>query len=244
MKFNIIILLLLISVGFMSAQTQGTLTVRATTSNAGGEYAPSNIVAVWVVNSNGQFVKTLLRYANTRIQYLTNWNASTSTRNVVDAITGSTQNSHGIRTSTWNGRNVSGAVVADGVYTVKMELTDKNSTGNVGTFTFTKGPATQTLTPANVPSFSSISISWVPSTPTDLPNVELSELYSIYPNPTNSTIFVSGPEIQEIEIYTISGKSLLKTKLQSINLSTIPKGNYLVKVYTEKGEFIKKLTKN
>lgn len=228
----------------MSAQTQGTLTVTTTTSSTGGEYAPSNIVAVWVVNSNGQFVKTLLRYANARIQYLTNWNASTSTRNVVDAITGSTQNSHASRTSTWNGTNVSGVVVADGVYTLKMELTDKNSTGNLGTFTFTKGPAAQTLTPANVPSFSNISIRWVPSAPTDLPDVELSELYSVYPNPTNSTIFVSGPEIQEIEVYTISGKRILKTKLQTVNISTIPKGNYLVKVYSGKGEFIKKVTKN
>ena len=45
--------------------TPGTLHVTTLTSAAGGNYAPRNIVAVWVEDSNGVFVKTLLAYANT-----------------------------------------------------------------------------------------------------------------------------------------------------------------------------------
>jgi hypothetical protein len=147
------------------ANTPGTLTVSVTESTAGGGYAPSHIIAIWIENGSGVFVKTLMAYANTRIQYLTNW-VSNSAKNKVDAVSGATQNSFTTRTATWNGTNVngtiSGPVVADGTYKVCMELTDKNGTGNFSTFTFTKGPTAVTLTPANVPSFSAISIKWVP----------------------------------------------------------------------------------
>jgi len=43
-----------------------------------------------------------------------------------------------------------------------MELTDKNGTGNFSSFTFTKGTATSTQTPANTSSFSSVTIKWMP----------------------------------------------------------------------------------
>ncbi|HJV78648.1 MAG TPA: DUF2271 domain-containing protein [Paludibacter sp.] len=141
--------------------TAGTLTVSALTSSAGGSYAPRNIMAIWIENSSGVFVKTSLAYAAARIQYLTNW-VSNSSKNVVDATTGATLSSHATRTATWNATNVSGVVVPDGTYKVCMELTDKNGTGNFSTFTFTKGPAAVTLTPTNVASFSNISIVWTP----------------------------------------------------------------------------------
>lgn len=141
--------------------TPGILTVSVTESTAGGGYAPSHIIAIWIENGSGVFVKTLMAYANTRIQYLTNW-VSNSAKNKVDAVSGATQNSFTTRTATWNATDVNRAVVVDGTYKVCMELTDKNGTGNFSTFTFTKGPTAATLTPANAPSFSAISIKWVP----------------------------------------------------------------------------------
>lgn len=141
--------------------TPGILTVSVTESTAGGGYAPSHIIAIWIENGSGVFVKTLMAYANTRIQYLTNW-VSKSAKNKVDAVSGATQNSFTTRTATWNATDVNKAVVVDGTYKVCMELTDKNGTGNFSTFTFTKGPTAVTLTPANAPSFSAISIKWVP----------------------------------------------------------------------------------
>jgi hypothetical protein len=141
--------------------TAGALTISTLTSTAGGNYSPKNIVAIWIQNSSGVFVKSLLVYAATRINYLTNW-VSNSSKNVVDATTGATQSSYATRACTWNGTNISGAVVPDGVYKVCMELTDKNGTGNFSSFTFTKGPTAVTLSPSNVPSFSNISIVWTP----------------------------------------------------------------------------------
>ena len=227
-----------------AASTPGTLSVSVTTSaTAGATYAPRNVVAIWIQDNSGLFVKTLLVYANARISDLTNWNTS-SAGNKVDAITAATQTTHGVRSSSWNGTNVSGVVVADGTYTVKMELTDKNGTGNVGTFTFVKGPAAQTLTPAAVPSFSALTITWTPAVNTALGDVMMSNLYQVYPNPAATSIFVNGPDIQEIEIFNLAGTSVLKTTLHNLNLNTLPKGVYMIRINTETGTIMKKLIKN
>ena len=225
------------------ASTPGTLNVTVTTSaTSGAQYSPRNVEALWVVDNTGKFVKSLLVYAQARISELTNWNNSSS-GNKVDAVTGATQSSHGVRTCSWNGTNVSGVVVADGTYTLKMELTDKNGTGNLGTFTFVKGTTTQTQTPASVPSFSAITIKWTPSVGTAVEDVNLSDLYQVYPNPTSTSIFVKGLDIQEIEIFNLAGTSVLKTTLHNVNLDTLPKGVYMIKINSETGTVMKKLIK-
>ena len=226
-----------------SASTPGTLNVTVTTSaTTGGAFIPRNIEAIWIQDGSGKFVKSLLVYAAAQIQWLTNWNTA-SAGNKVDAITGATQSSHGVRTCSWNGTNVSNAVVADGTYTVKMELTDKDATGNLGTFTFVKGPTAQTQTPAAVPSFSALTIKWTPSIASALEDVNMSNLYQIYPNPTASSIFVNGLDIQEIEIYNATGESVLKTNLHNVNLNALPKGVYMIKINSETGTVMKKLIK-
>ncbi|MDD4971254.1 MAG: DUF2271 domain-containing protein [Paludibacter sp.] len=226
------------------ANTPGTLNVTVTTSaTTGATYVPRNVLAIWVQNSSGAFVKTLLLYAQARISELTTWNAI-SGGNIVDAITGATQTSHGVRTCTWNGTDVSGVVVPDGTYTLKMELTDKNAPGNVGTFTFVKGPAAQTVTPVAVPSFMAITITWTPSVNSAVEDVKMSNLYQVYPNPTSSSIFVNGVGIDEIEVLNMTGKSLLKTNLHKVNLNALPKGVYMLKINSENGIIMKKLVKN
>ena len=137
------------------------LIVSTVTSSAGGPYAPNHVVAIWVENSAGSFVKTLTVYAQARSYDLTNWE-SISGGNSVDAVTGATQSSHGTIYGSWNGTDTKGVVVPDGTYRLCLELTDKSSAGNFSFFTFTKGAGAETLTPSNVPSFSSISIKWVP----------------------------------------------------------------------------------
>jgi hypothetical protein len=137
------------------------LIVSVVTSSAGGGYAPKHVVAIWIEDNAGKFIKTLTVYAQARAYDLTNWENS-SAGNSVDAVTGATQSSFGTIYGSWNGTDVSGKVVADGTYKVCMELTDKSSTGNFASFTFTKGTVAQTQTPANVTSFSSVSIKWMP----------------------------------------------------------------------------------
>lgn len=146
----------------ISAPTNTTgLTVSVVTSSADGIYAPKNVVAIWIENSDGQFIKTLTVYAKARISYLTNWE-SASGGNTADALTGATQTTHGTIYGSWNGTDAKGFTVPDGNYKVCMELTDKNSTGSYSSFNFTKGITTESLKPGNTPSFSTVTIKWVP----------------------------------------------------------------------------------
>jgi len=226
------------------ASTPGTLTVTATTSpTSTPDYGTRNDDAFWIQNSSGVFVKTMIGCTSSDKNDLLSWRAATSSYNTVDAITAATRSNYGARTGTWNGTNVSKVLVADGVYTIKMEMTDFSGQGNLGTFTFTKGPAAQTLTPANASGFSNISIKWVPSVSTALEEVQMSNLYQVYPNPTSSSIYVNGLNIQEIEIFNMAGTSLLKTNLHNVNLNTLPKGVYMIKINSETGSVMKKLIK-
>ncbi len=243
MKKYFLSLLFLVVIASIHAQnTSGTLTVTATTFTANGSYAPKNIVAMWIQDSSGKFVKTMLILAANRKADLTNWVAATPVGNSIDAITGATQSSHGTRTCTWKATNTSGVVVPDGTYNVKMEMTESNGNGKVGTFTFDKGPNAVTLTPANIPSFMNISIKWVPVI-AGIEVEKLAKLYDVYPNPTKSSIFVTGTDISEVEILSLSAKSLMRSKEQSLNLSSLSSGTYLIQIKSKLGIVAKKVIK-
>lgn len=239
-------LLVMFAASWINAQTDGTLTVTATTSSAGGGYAPKNIVAIWIEDSQGNFVKTLLAYAANRKTHLNTWEASTTAAgspfNTVDAITGATKTSHATRTCTWNATDINGILVADGTYKVRMELTDKNSTGNYSSFTFTKDTNTASLTPSNVPSFASISINWVPLLTGIEDNIS-SENYKIYPNPTTGVFTITGENITEVQIRNVSGGLVYKSSSPDVNISSQPDGIYLVKITTNKGTITRKIMK-
>lgn len=161
----ILVFQLIFSGAGLLAQTSGTLTVTTTTKTYNGQYAPKNIVAVWVEDGSGNFVKTLLAYTqNTQYKkYLSNWKSATSsTYNVVDAITGATKSSHGTRTCTWKGTNTSGTLMADGNYVVKLEMTESNATGKITSVSFSKGSGAVTVSSSDVTGFSSTSVKWVP----------------------------------------------------------------------------------
>ncbi len=143
----------------------GTLTVSFTTAPAGGNYAPRNIVAVWIEDSTGRFVRTIGRWANRRVRYLLSWNAAAGAGDA-DAVSGATRSSHASTlTVTWNGTNKAGQVMPAGMYKIRMELADRDSSSptqnNQGSFTFEKGAAS-TQTGANG-NFNNVQISYTPA---------------------------------------------------------------------------------
>lgn len=240
MKTNLLIITLFFftSINIHAQSTEGTLTVSTTTGSTGGNYAPKHIVAIWVETESGDFVKTILAYADKRITHLNTWEATTtkagSTFNKVDAISGATQSSHGKRTGTWNGTNVSGTLVADGNYVLWMELTDKNATGNFSSFTFAKGSQPISLTPSNKPSFSTITIDWVPKT------TEVSENpksgFIVFPNPTIGLLTIQGNSLEYVELYTLNGVLVHYGKEASLDISKQPTGLYLLVMHPKAGK--------
>ena len=226
-----------------TANTSGTLTVSTTTVTFNGDHAPKHYLAIWITNSTGTYVKTLMAYyGGSHVSDLTNWVASNSSKDKTDATTGATLSSHATRTATWNGTNVAKTVVADGNYIVKLEMTENEGTGKLATYTFAKGTEPVTLTPANVSGFSNISIKWVP-TNTALDAIEDAKQYSVYPNPVISTAYINGYDIEEIELIALNGKSIFVTQNQKIDLSGLPKGIYLAKITSKTGTYMKKIEK-
>jgi len=246
MKNNIIGLVFVLSFSLASySQTIGNLAVTTTTSETGGNFAPRNIVAIWIENEQGEFVKTLLAYAQARKTHLNNWQATTTAAgtqyNTTDAITGATRSNHGTRECSWNGLDYNNLAVGDGTYYVWMELTDKNATGNYSSFAFNKDEDPNTQTPDDVPSFSSISIAWQP---TGVSVLEVNENnISIVPNQSNGIFSVIGNNIIEVEVRSISGRLIYKSKSQNIDIRNQQAGIYLVIIQTENTKIIKKVYK-
>lgn len=241
MKKLILSVFLIFSFMGANAQTAGTLTVTATISSS------PYITAVWINNSTPAFVRTLTCYSGTGyISDLVKWTADCGgTRNTVNAVTGATKNSTGVITSTWNAKDKTNTtVVPDGTYTVKIEMTTESyaTSSKLATVSFTKGPTAQTVTGTNVTSISGISIAWVPVN-TAVQDVQLEKLYSVYPNPAISNIYVSGSDVKEVEICSLAGKSLISSKEQNVNISALPKGLYLVVVRAKAGTVVKKIEK-
>lgn len=156
--------ILVLRPGPATAQTDGSMRLRVTTSDPAGNYN-AYIFAAWVDSTGTNFVKTRYRYAATRLLHLYTWRAETRS-NIVDAVTGATQSGTKTWTNTWNCRNVSNVLVEDGTYRYRMELTDKNAAGTVTPTNYIeilKGPAPSTNRPANTGPFSDIEVIWTPA---------------------------------------------------------------------------------
>ncbi len=195
------------------AQTQGTLSISVKTVTNNGQYKPKNILAIWIEDaSTNTFIKTrLFRSYNTNYRmYLTKFKAATSsTYNVVDAVTGSTYPSHSTRTATWDGTDVNGNIVPDGNYNVCIEFTESNGTGPYASFTFNKSDQAVTLTPTNTTNFQNISITWTPTT-SSLNNISTEKgVLSVYPNPVkNSALINLVPNVNNIYVVDVNGKTV------------------------------------
>lgn len=246
-KFTLLLILLPFIAIHLPAQTDGDLNVSTFTSEAGGNYNPRNIVAIWIENEEGQFVKTLLAYANSRKTHLNIWQASTAAAlsefNIVDAITGATKNSHATRECMWNATDINGNIVSDGTYFLWMELTDKNGTGNYSSFSFTKGEMEELQTPADVPSFGDISIHWQPSGVGITEHISGNQ-YRISNNPGYGEYRILGAEFDEIEILSMKGELLYQGTSDIINISAYQKGMYFLTIINVDKRYTKKLIKN
>jgi hypothetical protein len=134
------------------------LTFSFTTEVLGGRYKPKNIGAVWVTDGSGKLVKSLEVWARIRLRYLTQYAAARSGARV-DAMSTATLTNHKAHTSTWDLKDISGAAVAKGKYTLHAEVTDDH---NVPTKTlsipFDTSAGSMSMTPPNADGFLDIAL--------------------------------------------------------------------------------------
>jgi hypothetical protein len=69
---------------------------------------------------------------------------------------------------------------------------------------------------------------------------------SIYPNPTNNTLFISGNETPiAVAIYNVLGKEVLSIKnTNNINVQALPSGVYVIRISDGVGQTNRKFIKN
>jgi hypothetical protein len=74
----------------------------------------------------------------------------------------------------------------------------------------------------------------------------VTEEFSIYPNPVKDVLhFKTKERIVKAEVYDLSGRIVRSSGVSqnSVDLSELPKGNYLIRIYTKDQIIIKKLIK-
>jgi uncharacterized protein (TIGR03382 family) len=153
-----------------SAEAKGSVKVTFTTNPVpapNNTYSPANVVAAWIQNQGGTFIKTVGRWADVRKPHLVAWTAAAGATDA-DAVTGASRASHAQPlTVLWNLRDRQGNLVPDGTYTIRLEVAEDNSTtqgqNNQGTFTFIKGPTPQNQTGLTNGGFSNVSIEFDPN---------------------------------------------------------------------------------
>lgn len=239
-------ILCFISISLLHAQnnapevvyTDGKLTISTTVASN------TYLYAVWINNSKPTFIRTLTRYGNKYLNELKSWTTD-SGNNSVNATTGATKSSAATIVSIWNVKDQADInIVPDGIYTAKIEMTTESygTNSKLVTGTFTKGPVPQTITPNSVSPINSVSIKWEP-VKTDFVNVEVEKLYKVYPNPAISSIYVSGMNIDKVDICNLNGQCLISSCKQRVDITSLPKGFYLVAIFTETEMIVKKIEK-
>jgi hypothetical protein len=143
---------------------QARLQMSFSTTTRNGQFAPNNCVVVWV-EQNTAFVRTIERQCIVRRQYLVSWFAKATIEDN-DAVSGATRVDHAAPVSfSWDLID-NGTEIADGTYTIRIELAEGNSTqptqNNQGTFTFTKGPAPEVQSGLSAPGFTNVTIDYTP----------------------------------------------------------------------------------
>ncbi len=229
---------------FAFGQTSGNLTFTYTPTSHNGYSGTKNVLAIWIQNSNGDFVKTRERYVGLQTSdHLPTWavnsggsafSALLPGSDVTDATTGATLTAFSTRTIQWDGTDVNGNVVPDGNYKITVESCWNHGSANkdLRSFTFTKGASDDVQTPTSDANFTNISLEWIAGA-TSIEEKEAPILLA-YPNPTKGITNIEYDKCSNIKVVNIIGKVVLNLNITSHNkgFKTIDLSNFDNGVYT------------
>jgi hypothetical protein len=146
------------AVAVVDAGPSAPLVFRVTTLSQGGQFEPKNIGAIWIQDAGGKWVKTLAIWAGVSTRYLTHYCAANTTGNKVDAMTSATLPMQKAHEVTWDLTDCNRKSAPDGDYSVMVEVTDHNGTGQTLSVPFKKGAEAMMIAPANDAAFSDIQL--------------------------------------------------------------------------------------
>lgn len=212
--------------------TDGIVSFQVTTVSNGVAYAPRHVLAIWIKDGAGNFVKTRKVMAAAQKQHLVKWVANSS-NNSIDAITGATLNQHITHTVSWDCRNLQGQIVPNGPYEVWIEYTSQNSanTGVAGPFysySFSKGTSPLNVTIPDQTYFKNMLLTYN-TTAVDIPEQPENTIVSLNVHPEGTDLVISF-ELPEktpthLAVYDRSGR-----RLQEICDSQLDAGNHMFRI--------------
>lgn len=142
------------------------LKVTYTTTTQAGVFAPRNVVAVWIEDAAGTFVKTIDRHSDIRTQHLVAWRAAAGAGDT-DGVSGASRLDHALPVTKTNKLRKNQVEIPDGTYTIRMESSEVNAVAanenNQGEFTFTKGAVADTQTGLSNGGFTNVTIEFTPA---------------------------------------------------------------------------------
>ncbi len=206
-----IALALIFSIPTAISQTDGSVVFSVRTVTNSGEYTPKNVLAIWVENSSGTFIKSFKVMAGVRIQQLYTWKVA-SGMNTTDAITGATLLNHTTHSVSWNCRNLSNTLVADGTYRIRVEFTEEHVQGPVATYEFVKDGTSKTINFPDQTYFKDATLSYTAITDINENSVEMN--VRVFPNPFTNFAFFMIPAVDEnfrLSIFNLSGQLVFST---------------------------------
>jgi len=215
MKKNLILLSALLMLCFAfptAAQTDGTVSFSVRTVTNHDVYSPENILAIWLESPGGIFVRTFKVRAANRIAHLYTWKLI-SGMNTTDAITGATLSNHTTHSITWNCRNLSNQLMADGEYRIRVEFTEAHNQGPVANYVFTKGATSETINYPDQTYFKDAVLTY--TVLTDIQDEQGIKL-SVYPNPFEDVVIfavagTSNAGQLTLEVYDSLGNLVVRT---------------------------------
>jgi hypothetical protein len=154
-----------------SSFTSGTASLRFTLHTYAGSgtgiYSPKHVVAAWVTDGSDHLVQTVMNSTGSRKNRLSQWYAVTNSGADVRSVNGTSSAtiadySSPTTTVTWNGKDATGNVMADGPYKFWIDFTECNNDASHASslpanlrpepyqaFSFTKGASGFVLNPAD-----------------------------------------------------------------------------------------------
>lgn len=229
----------LLGAGFaqsLAAQTDGLVTFNFQLVQDGGKYKPKHVVAVWVTSPSGAFVKTLRKdgsgWTGEGTSHLTQWQTARGGSTVLDGYSGATITTYNATTVTWNCRDASNALMADGTYKFWVEFTEANAQGpyTAGGLAWTKGSTVYSNNYADQTYITGLKVVFTPAViPHDLAALGISP--SAVPTNATSTIRVAVTnKTTTAESFSVVLSNLTaSTLIGSQTVSSLP-GNTLTNV--------------
>ena len=143
----------------------GKLNIQFQSETYGGFYEPENCGAVWIEDTDGQYVATPMIWAQLRTRNLFIWDARRCKVGVPDVVSSATLPDHGkMHHAVWDGTNYLDVVVPDGTYFLNIEITeDEFNYGRRGQYPFENFGPTNVYTPPDQESIIGLVMTFTPN---------------------------------------------------------------------------------